>query len=896
MTTVQEPETTLIKVASASLNQTVYDFSRNVMDTIIVAIDRAVADGADILSLPELSLTGYAADDYHQWNKDNSVVWPLLQTIANYAAKQNPNLVVSVGAPWHYANKSLPADDVAYNVDNRPFNCQFTITGGHVAAISAKPFDAHGPTEYEGRQFTFWPEDKGTIQIALPDGSNVPFGHPIVALGDGEKNITLLHEICAAGWWGLHNDLTINQHEQESRHIVELSGTHDIGVVLNPSASKPEPAINKEHIRADGLCKTGSEHCGLFVYTNYLGSESGTYAAEGSQLFAQDGEIIHHGQRYNFSEVSYSSVAAKVPVARRGKPDVVLHHEFNATPAEPVGAEAAFDKAFRAGELTLEQLKYEEYLRSIALWLRDYMLKQDWPCQGYVISLSGGKDSAYGAVAISMMVDLEVQENGVEGFFNRFSHLKYKDEVLEISRTKGEAAAIRAIKDNILTCVYLPSENSSDRTRNAAQTLVEGGTLPDGTKVDGIGGKFIVAPIQGMLDEQTAAQAGLNLTQMAKDNWAEILGNKYTQKLFKFSKRLRGKIGEKSQQMCQDLARAKMLREINAYVNAARGSNPKLPDYIARYCQSPVPTWSDPKYDIGLQNDQARIRLPIPWALAAKEGKMALVTSNQSEALLGYTTAGGDMHMGGANPIGGMPKENALTESLAYFEKHGLVGFPAVKALHYVNLEKPTAELRKEVEGEAPQTDEKDLGFTYKQADWLANELIINRRKPAEVLPEMLADPLFPKDISALRKILINCTNRWAAAQFKRIMGTLAPHLGNNLDPHQAVRTTVLADHFKTNCAEMTIDILAAEAGGETGFLAKYGVPLDHAHQLAQLDDKFKTALIKWPLEDLRDAKKWNVFPQSPKWSKIYSSLPTPTHASAAPTQKLQSSMTGIAP
>ena len=87
--TVKIPATVRIKVASASLNQTVYDFSKNVPN-ILAAIDRAVADGADILSLEELALTGYAADDYHQWNKDNNAVWPLIELIANYANQQNP--------------------------------------------------------------------------------------------------------------------------------------------------------------------------------------------------------------------------------------------------------------------------------------------------------------------------------------------------------------------------------------------------------------------------------------------------------------------------------------------------------------------------------------------------------------------------------------------------------------------------------------------------------------------------------------------------------------------------------------------------------------------------------------------------------------------------------------
>ena len=377
-----------VKIASVSLNQTVYDYAVNVPN-IIRAVDLAVADHADILSTEELSLTGYAADDYHQWNKNNDTVWTYLNLIARYAEEKDPNLVVTVGAPWHYADKSRPVNDPAYNINGRPFNAHFIITGGRVVAVSAKSILADGPAEYEPRQFNNWPLSKGTIDITLPDGTSVPFGKPVVFLREGLDAVSLTNEICAEGWPGVHDDLSINQREMnEGRHIAAIAQDHDLSIILNPSASKPQPAINKERIRADGLCKTGSRYCGAYVYTNFLGSSSGTYAAEGSQLFAQDGAIIHHGQRYSFRDVSYSSAVVDVPLARRGTPSATVAHEFaDPETLERNGHEAGFDKAYAAKSITDNQLAYEEYMRSIALWLRDYIAKPDRQSQGYVISL-----------------------------------------------------------------------------------------------------------------------------------------------------------------------------------------------------------------------------------------------------------------------------------------------------------------------------------------------------------------------------------------------------------------------------------------------------------------------------------------------------------------------------
>ena len=59
-------DTVTLKVASANLNQTIANFTRNV-PLIEAAIDAAAADGANVLCLQELGLTGYTGDDYFKW-------------------------------------------------------------------------------------------------------------------------------------------------------------------------------------------------------------------------------------------------------------------------------------------------------------------------------------------------------------------------------------------------------------------------------------------------------------------------------------------------------------------------------------------------------------------------------------------------------------------------------------------------------------------------------------------------------------------------------------------------------------------------------------------------------------------------------------------------------------
>ncbi len=64
-------------------------------------------------------------------------------------------------------------------------------------------------------------------------------------------------------------------------------------------------------------------------------------------------------------------------------------------------------------------------------------------------------------------------------------HLTYKDEALAAYKKGGREAGIMAVMDNMLTNVYMGTDNSSTETLNAAKTLIEGGTRKDGTAFQG---------------------------------------------------------------------------------------------------------------------------------------------------------------------------------------------------------------------------------------------------------------------------------------------------------------------------------------------------------------------------------------------------------------------------
>jgi NAD+ synthetase len=296
-----------------------------------------------------------------------------------------------------------------------------------------------------------------------------------------------------------------------------------------------------------------------------------------------------------------------------------------------------------------------------------------------------------------------------------------------------------------------------------------------------------------------------------------------------------------------------------------------LPDYINRNYNGHIPTWSNKSDDLTLQNLQARVRLVVPWGIAVKEDKIALVTSNASEAALGYTTAGGDMHMGGVNPIGGIPKA-AIQRSLLYFEEQGLVGLKPIPALYLINNQEPTAELRPNIVDEKgkiiAQTDESDLGFTYTQSEAMEHVLITQRNTPLEafkILKDMQekgsSKKLFNSDADVYSALVKFAVWRWPAAQFKRIMGTLAPFTGANFDPHATVRTTVFADHFRTGCALLGLELLQNSIDKDVYKNAKNAIP-----RSANLKGAFANSALFMPAEHNARSKLANELAAIPAW------------------------------
>jgi len=413
----------LLRVAAATLNQTPLDWDGN-RTRILQAIAEARAEGVSVLCLPELCISGYGCEDAFLAPGTQAMALQVLEEILPHAR----GLLVSVGLPLFH-HKAL-------------YNACALIADGKLCGFVCKRSLAGDGIHYEPRWFKPWPAGaRATIPLF---GQDVPLGDLFFDCA----GVRIGFEICEDAWVA-------------QRRGAELALT-GVDLILNPSAS--HFAFGKQEVRRR-LVLEGSRAFGVsYVYANLLGNEAGRAIYDGDALIATAGKVIAQAQRFSFADYALVSGVIDVDLTR------VLHSSLNSSqprvesaPGECVSVEFEFPPvaAFPpdSGSAEWERsttLKEEEFARAIALGLFDYCRKSR--SRGFVVSLSGGADSAAVACLVALMVRFSVRELGLDGFAEKFAHME------GLSRLISE----RELTGALLTTAYQATGNSSTVTRDAA--------------------------------------------------------------------------------------------------------------------------------------------------------------------------------------------------------------------------------------------------------------------------------------------------------------------------------------------------------------------------------------------------------------------------------------------
>jgi len=141
--------------------------------------------------------------------------------------------------------------------------------------------------------------------------------------------------------------------------------------------------------------------------------------------------------------------------------------------------------------------------------------------------------------------------------------------------------------------------------------------------------------------------------------------------------------------------------------------------------------------NIRIGNFSARMRMSVLYDISARDKRLVVGTSNKSEILLGYGTIFGDIACA-INPLGEMYK----SDEFAFGEFLGIS--------KEILSKKPSADLW------TGQSDEDELGFTYKELDKVLKKLVDENKTKEELITNGVDE-----------KIIDFCIYRMKANKFK---------------------------------------------------------------------------------------------------------------------------------
>ena len=404
----------IIRLATATLNQTPLDWEGNFAH-IVECLNSVRASGSTLLCLPELAIPGYGCEDQFLAPSTCEKALSRLIDLLPFTEK----MAVCVGLPLRHQNAI--------------YNTAALIADGELLGFYAKQNLAGDGLHYEPRWFRPWPAGK-RIDYTYAEGKSAPLGDFTVDLG----GVHLGFEICEDAWVA----------DRPGRKYAELG----VDLILNPSAS--HFAFGKQAVR-EQFVREGSRAFGVaYLYANLMGNESGRAIYDGGAVIASAGQVVARGPRFSYQPVTITTADVDLEINRLAQAKTVGR---DVSPAEgPAISVPSFQWTHCSGPSTAPDpphwSKEDEFTRAVSLGLFDYLRKSH--SNGFVVSLSGGADSAAVACLIRLMRDLALADLSDEQLAKLLPHL----------------GGMPAMKDLLFTA-YQATSNSGETTSKAASTL-----------------------------------------------------------------------------------------------------------------------------------------------------------------------------------------------------------------------------------------------------------------------------------------------------------------------------------------------------------------------------------------------------------------------------------------
>lgn len=434
----------LVKVAAAALNQTPLAWDANKAN-ILGAIEAARKDSVSLLCLPELCITGYGCEDAFM----SAGTAAMAQRVLLEILPHTEGMIVSLGLPVLHGGGLI--------------NCAALVANGELLGLVGKQNLAREGIHYEPRWFTPWPSGvQATTEI---DGRAVAIGDLVFDCG----GVVLGFEICEDAW-------VLNR---PGERLAEQGAD----ILLNPSAS--HFAFGKQEIRRRFVLEGARTFNVSYLYANLLGNEAGRAIYDGGTMIASGGKMIAEAARFSFADYHITTATIDIDATRMARTRTSQFRPQQAAVAGRIRTKFLYPTCKPGSDhVTLpdwdlaKEVKEEEFARGVSLALFDYLRKSR--AGGFVVSISGGADSAAVATLVALLVKFGELELGLPGLVAKLPHLP----------KLREAANSTEVLEQLLSCVYQGTRNSSDTTRNAARGVT-----------NALGAKFYEFDVDGLVHD-----------------------------------------------------------------------------------------------------------------------------------------------------------------------------------------------------------------------------------------------------------------------------------------------------------------------------------------------------------------------------------------------------------
>ena len=319
-----------------------------------------------------------------------------------------------------------------YNFHGKTYNATAWVRDGAILLIHCKT-KLSSRFYHEDSWFTPW--NKYETNVCVIDGYDVMIGDysDMNILLPGNDSSTRIHQVIGEIDWD----------NPDGYHTA-----HRTDVFVHSSAS---PFLFGKHEDRLGFIREMSKRHGcVYLFANHSGYDGGKYIFDGGATIAEGGEITASTNRFSYQDFQ---IACSTEIV---KPESIE--------------------------------KNEEFARSVSLGLFDAMRKTR--SKGFVLSLSGGADSATIATLVAIMVRMASNELGMESFL----------ETLNYINGISDCDTPKKLMSRLLLCLYQCTENSSSETQLAARGLAEliGADFHE-ISIDGILRQYsgLITPIMG---------------------------------------------------------------------------------------------------------------------------------------------------------------------------------------------------------------------------------------------------------------------------------------------------------------------------------------------------------------------------------------------------------------